>query len=344
MKYLKYISCFAVLFLVNIAQADITIGIKEAKPFVYKSVDPHTKPLVEMKGISVDLIKQLSKDTDIKYKFVLYDDISSLLTATANKEVDMSIAAISMTPERESFLDFSHSYFTTSLGILTNTKASWLENALWVGQRVVIILIVFVLSLYIVGFAMDKLDGDTNIKGAHEGAWWALVTFTTTGYGDLVPKTNRGKLIASVWMVASLFLLSTFTGYVASALTVKKLSDSPMSISDLSRTKVAVVSGSTAERHLNLLGINHKSVLNLDVAMKMFNTGEVKAVVHDNAMLSYVARTSDNISVWPIENTEEVYAIALPQNSPLTEKVNLGILKILASPEWKAILSKYNVR
>ena len=49
------------------------------------------------------------------------------------------------------------------------------------------------------------------------------------------------------------------------------------------------------------------------------------------------------IVIAPIENSEEDYAIALPQNSSLTERVNFGILKILASPEWKAIRSQYNV-
>jgi len=338
MKYLTYLSCLLAFTLTNVVQADIVVGIKEAKPFVYKNADG------ELQGISIDLIKQLSKNVGIKYKFVEYDNISSLLDATTNKDVDMSIAAISMTPERETHLDFSHSYFSTSMGILANTKASWWETTLWIVQRLAVVLVGFIFFLYLIGFAMDKLDGDTNIKGAHEGAWWALVTFTTTGYGDLVPKTGRGKLIASVWMVASLFLLSTFTGYVASALTVKKLSDTPMTLSDLYHTKVVTVTGSTAEHRLDILGIKHKSVTNINNAIKLFTTRKVKAVVHDDAMLNYAARTMDNVSVWSIENTDEDYAIALPQNSPLTEKVNLGILRVLALPEWKAIYTKYNVR
>jgi polar amino acid transport system substrate-binding protein len=325
------------LLLFSVAQAEeLSIGIKEAKPFSYQENG-------QWKGISVDLIQQLSKETGLTYKFEAFPDIPELLDATKEERVDMSIAAISMTPDRELFIDFSHNYFTTSLGIFAKTKASWQDTALWISKQLAFILVGFVFFLYVVGFIVDKIDGDDNIKGVHDGAWWALVTFTTTGYGDLVPKTNRGKVVASIWMVASLFLLSLFTGYVASVLTVKKLTDTPMTLSDLYNSKVVTVTGSTAEQHLDLLGIKHKSVPTLDSALELFNVGKATAIVHDDAMLSYAAKSFPDVSVWPIANSEEDYAIALPQGSPLTEKVNFGILKILASPEWEVIKSKYNV-
>jgi ABC-type amino acid transport substrate-binding protein len=337
MKFLTYISLGAFLLFGTAQAEELSIGIKEAKPFSYKEDGT-------WKGISVDLIKQLSKDANFKYKFVPYKDITSLLFATSENKVDISIAAISMTAERESSVDFSHSYFTTSLGILAPTKASWWDTVLWSLKKLIIIITIFVVILYIVGYMIIKIDGKENIDNLHNGAWWALVTFTTTGYGDYVPKTNKGKTFASGWMVASMFLLSIFTGYVASALTIKSLTDTPMTLSSLYNTSVVAVSGSTGQHRLTALGIKHKTVPNLDAAMKLFNDGKVKAVVHDNAMLNYTARNFDRVSVWPIKNSSEDYAIVLPQNSTLTETVNLGILKILASPEWEAIQSQYNIR
>lgn len=336
MKFLTYVGLIA-LFLINTAiAADISVGIKEAKPFSYQEDG-------EWKGISVDLIDQLSKKNNFTYNFVHFKDLPSLLENTKNNNVNLSIAAISLTYEREKSVDFSHKYFTTSLGILSNDKNSLAENVLWMVERVFVIVIGFVCALYVVGFIMDKVDGDDNIKSPVDGAWWALVTFTTTGYGDLVPKTNKGKLVASVWMVASLFLLSAFTGYLASAMTVKKLTESPATLADLYTAKVAVVKGSTAQLKLSGLGIKHHAVRNLEEALNKFNAGNVDVVVHDDAMLKYAASSIDGVSVWSIENSTEDYAIALPPNSPLTKGINLGILKILASPEWKAIQLKHNV-
>ncbi len=190
---------------------------------------------------------------------------------------------------------------------------------------------------------MDKIDGDDNISGPHEGAWWALVTFTTTGYGDLVPKTNKGKMVASVWMISSLFLISIFTGYVSSALTVKKLTDAPSTLSDLYEVNVIVVESSSAQERMNLLGVKYTTAKTLDQAYVKFYTNKADVIVHDAALLNSHITDGEKVSVWDIDNSEEDYAIALPSKSPLTEKVNLGILKIVAEPEWQAIKQKYNV-
>jgi hypothetical protein len=41
-----------------------------------------------------------------------------------------------------------------------------------------------------------------------DGWWWALVTMTTVGYGDAVPKTAAGKLVGSMCAVSGVILLS----------------------------------------------------------------------------------------------------------------------------------------
>jgi len=325
------------MLLFNVASADeLNVGVKNTKPFAYQEDG-------KWKGIDVELVKLLSKELGDTYKISTYDTIPALLAATKNGTVDMAISALSLTYDREKTIDFSHEYFTTPIGILSHDKSSWFENVIWMIERILIVVAIFIVFLYIIGYIMDKVDGDGNIKSPTEGAWWALVTFTTTGYGDLVPNTNKGKIVASIWMVASLFLISIFTGYMASAMTVKRLTETPTSLAQLYDTDVVTIKGSTAQDRLVALGIKHKDVKNVSEAVELFKSGHADVIVYDDAMLHYAASNIDDVSVWEIENSEEDYAIALPQGSPLKEKVNLGILKVLASDEWKAVLMKYNV-
>jgi voltage-gated potassium channel len=45
--------------------------------------------------------------------------------------------------------------------------------------------------------------------------WWAITTLTTTGYGDAVPHTPAGRLIAALVMIAGLSVFGLFTGILA---------------------------------------------------------------------------------------------------------------------------------
>lgn len=50
-----------------------------------------------------------------------------------------------------------------------------------------------------------------------QSMWWAIVTLTTVGYGDVVPATLLGKIIASFTMIAGLMMLALPVGIVATA-------------------------------------------------------------------------------------------------------------------------------
>ena len=50
-----------------------------------------------------------------------------------------------------------------------------------------------------------------------EAAWWAIVTLGTIGYGDVIPVTPAGRLVASVTIVAGLVMIALPVGIVATA-------------------------------------------------------------------------------------------------------------------------------
>ncbi|MCO4744862.1 MAG: ion transporter [Proteobacteria bacterium] len=59
---------------------------------------------------------------------------------------------------------------------------------------------------------------DSDIATIGDGMWWALVTITTVGYGDMTPISPVGKVIGGVLMVAGMVTLALFAGIIGQTL------------------------------------------------------------------------------------------------------------------------------
>ena len=60
------------------------------------------------------------------------------------------------------------------------------------------------------------LERGLTVESIGDAYWWAIVTVTTVGYGDVSPKTTEGRLIAAVLMLVGIGVMSVFTATLAS--------------------------------------------------------------------------------------------------------------------------------
>jgi len=73
------------------------------------------------------------------------------------------------------------------------------------------------LLLVLGGAAALELVEPQSVRGGYlDGVWWAFVTASTVGYGDIAPSTFWGRFIAIVLMLAGIGLMSTFSASVTS--------------------------------------------------------------------------------------------------------------------------------
>ncbi len=71
------------------------------------------------------------------------------------------------------------------------------------------------------GFGMYHLEHgmQPDVFGSvYDGLWWAVVTLTTVGYGDIQPVTVGGRLLATVAMFAGIGVIGSACGIMADAL------------------------------------------------------------------------------------------------------------------------------
>ena len=119
-----------------------------------------------------------------------------------------------------------------------NPKTAWLLSVLWMlkvvpgipGLRqlrrvlvvesgpILSVLVIFLMVLFLASVAEYFLERELqpNAFGSVPAAlWWAVATLTTTGYGDVVPITPLGRLVAAVVMICGLGVFGLWTGILA---------------------------------------------------------------------------------------------------------------------------------
>ena len=96
-----------------------------------------------------------------------------------------------------------------------------LTEALWSERRALgASLIIFVGVLIIAAAAMRLAEHDAQpdkFATIPDALWWAVITLTTVGYGDVYPITPAGKLIAGVTAVTGIAMLALPVGIIATA-------------------------------------------------------------------------------------------------------------------------------
>jgi len=99
-------------------------------------------------------------------------------------------------------------------------EADLLLEALVAGRRKIGIFVVTVLTVVtILGSLMYVIEGEANgFTSIPRSVYWAIVTLTTVGYGDISPQTNLGQALAAVVMLLGYSIIAVPTGIVTAEL------------------------------------------------------------------------------------------------------------------------------
>lgn len=107
------------------------------------------------------------------------------------------------------------------------SEAEMLSRALQASRQKITVFLFTVLTLVVIlGSLMYLIEGEENgFTSIPTSIFWAIVTLTTVGFGDIVPQTPLGRALASVIMILGYSIIAVPTGIVTSEISFASMEE-----------------------------------------------------------------------------------------------------------------------
>lgn len=324
----------------------LTVGIAGSEPFLVDTAS--------LSGISPEIWDVLAGKMQLQYRTVFFNDVPAALKALQSGAVNVVVGPVSITSERADHFKFTQPYFQSSLSILSIAKkpALWNRLAPFFSKKFFIALFIFLFILAIVGTILWLAERKKNpeqfpsspAQGIANGMWCAIVTMTTTGYGDIAPRTFWGRFTASAWMIVSLIFATTMIAGIASVLTLGGIQpDTINTAEELSGKKVGTVRDSPAAAFAVENGGKTIPINNLQQGYEMMLKHQLDAVVFDRPQLLYFIKShpEENLNISKAEYNKQGYGFAFPLSENDLHAMNVALLQMQEAGDINNIVKKW---
>jgi voltage-gated potassium channel len=108
-------------------------------------------------------------------------------------------------------------------------------------KRAVGTVVAVALTLVLIAGALERIVEPETFTSLGLAYWWAVVTVTTVGYGDVVPESPGGRIVATGMMLTGLALIPTLTSMIVSALISRRSQSDQQRIEQLEHEQAEVL-------------------------------------------------------------------------------------------------------
>jgi polar amino acid transport system substrate-binding protein len=324
----------------------LKIGIKPSEPWVMydKTVPEEERQPI---GFSIDLWNKIAESLGKKTKWVYHETTPDVIDSAYASDIDLGIAAITVSSEREKRVDFSNSMYETGLQIMVfteNNNSNPLNILVIELKKLLTWTVLGWLSMMLlitshVRLLVDRISGDnffpqSYFGGIYETLWWGITMLVTW---ETPQSKGLARAIDLSWHLIGLIAMSIMTAVVTAALTSQAIVGGIQSEKDLPGKRVAAVATDAPRKYLEKIGAEVVAVKSIEAGIKLLRAGEVEALVHDGPRLSYLAGKINKAEkktiffVLPAVFNAQNYGIVFPYESPLRESINKVLLKLRES-------------
>ena len=303
-------------------------------------------------GFSIDLLEAVADELRLSMTYDRKDGFGEMLGAVQDGNVDVAIANISITADRERMMDFSQPIFESGVQVMMPTQdmgSTAMLKALF--TRPIGLAILGALALLFGGgmlmWVFERYKQPYFDRKARDAAfpafWWALNLVVNGGFEERMPQSRGERFSATILVVSSLFIVSIFVAQITAALTINAIQSNIENINDLDGRPVGTIAGSTSENYLDQRGIGHGGYDDLESLLVAFEAGELDAVVFDGPILAYYVRTRGKGKAQLLERVyrPENYGMVFPTGSTLGKDVDQAMLRLRENGTYEELLIKW---
>ncbi|XP_029999237.1 glutamate receptor ionotropic, delta-2 [Sphaeramia orbicularis] len=329
------------------------------EPFVMVSENVLGKPK-KYQGFSIDVLDALSNYLGFKYEIYVAPDHkygslqpdgqwNGLMGELVFKRADVGLSALTITPERESVVDFTTRYMDYSVGVLLRKAERTVDMfaclapfdlSLWAciaGTVLLVGILVYLLNwLNPPRLPMGSVSSTT----LYNSMWFVYGSFVQQG-GEVPYTTLATRMMMGVWWMFALIVISSYTANLAAFLTITRIENSIQSLQDLSK-QTELPYGTVLDsavydqvrskamnpferdpmysqmwRMINRTGGADNNVEESKEGIRKVKYGRF-GFVWDAAVLEYVANNDEDCSFYTVSNSapDRGYGIAMQHGSP----------------------------
>nr|KAF6277369.1 glutamate ionotropic receptor delta type subunit 1 [Myotis myotis] len=341
------------------------------------------------KGFSVDVLDALAKALGFKYEIYQAPDggyghqlhntsWNGMIGELISKRADLAISAITITPERESVVDFSKRYMDYSVGILLKKPEEKIsifslfapfDFAVWacIAAAIPVVgVLIFVLNRMQAVTAQTAAQPRPSASATlHSAIWIVYGAFVQQG-GESSVNSVAMRIVMGSWWLFTLIVCSSYTANLAAFLTVSRM-DSPIrTFQDLAQQvelPYGTVRGSAVYEYFRAKGTNpleqdstfaelwrtisknggaDNCVSSPSEGIRKAKKGNY-AFLWDVAVVEYAALTDDDCAVTVVSNSvsSKGYGIALQHGSPYRDLFSQRILELQDTGDLDVLKQKW---
>ncbi len=199
---------------------------------------------------------------------------------------------------------------------------------------------------HLIWLAERKRNGQefprTYLDGIDDAMWWAIVTFTTVGYGDKAPVTGLGRLTGVAWMVVGITMCGILTGHMANSFESASNVQTVTTAEDLHGKKICGYASTFRSWYLpESIGYERIVAPNINVCGEKMQADREVLTVMEQPTSMYFLKTDEWAAAASIEYSQPIatmpIGVAYPKGSSLRDELDAEFLKLFETPMLQSL-------